>query len=363
MPLANTFRTKTDAIAADLTERVKNGAYTAKLPSVFTLADEYGVNFKTVNKAFAELGKQGILCSEKGKGTFVASRGREVAEASSPVGDFAAKLVPVFMPTGQDLYGAMYEALVSSLNHQAFYPVMMDSMDRGAVLDVLNMKPGVIVIDHHRLQFPFEVLKEHAHEGFRLVFMQRYGAAIEFDADFVLSDSTYGGYLATKHLLDLGHRRIVFLSYGDSSPAMEHRYSYHYGQLQGYQLALSEQGDRREEIYYDTLKNKDEDMAGMRAMLSDPETRPTAILADSDSRLLGYYDLFREMGIRIPDDLAVVGFYNLAAGRHLDVPLTSVSIREDEIARLTAERVMDTKGPRRRIMVKPELIVRQSCGS
>ena len=101
----------------------------------------------------------------------------------------------------------------------------------------------------------------------------------------------------------------------------------------------------------------------LRALLDNPATRPTAIFALGDFRLVVARQVIEAAGSKVPKDLALVGFYNTPHSEHFTVPLTSVSIREDELARLSAERIVARDGQRERIWVKPTLVVRESCGA
>lgn len=116
-------------------------------------------------------------------------------------------------------------------------------------------------------------------------------------------DEIDGGYAATTHLIKKGHRRIGFVNLPVNIPAG-------IGRLEGYKQALEANG-----IAYDAeLVSDDENLSetGYRrtlALLSMDEA-PTAIFAGTDSIAVGVYDAVKEMGLRIPEDIAVIGFDN-----------------------------------------------------
>ena len=116
-------------------------------------------------------------------------------------------------------------------------------------------------------------------------------------------DEVNGGYTATRHLIDKGHRRIALVNLPVDIPAGE-------GRHEGYRQVLEEAG-----IPYDpTLVSDDENNSEMgyhhTHRLLALEDAPTAIFAGTDNIAVGVYDAVKEAGRRIPDDVAVVGFDN-----------------------------------------------------
>ncbi|MCG2660019.1 MAG: GntR family transcriptional regulator [Kiritimatiellae bacterium] len=353
--------TKSVWIGRDLSQKILNGEYVDRIPSVFDLAKTYGVNFKTVSKAFAGLADLGVVECTSGRGTFVTHGGREVllSRVERHPGE---KLVAVFMPSGADVYGLLYKSMVSLINRHDRLPVIVEGLKEDALHDVLRLKPAAIVVNRGWNMFPYAMLKKREKDVGRIVFLHRAESDLHFDADYVLSDHTYGAYIATRHLLDLGRRRILYMGCISRHPAMIYRFTAHYALVQGYRLAPEESGLAGSEMFHFETEDRDGNRRRLKAILDDPAKRPTAIFADGDARLVDNYDLIREAGLRVPDDLALVGYYNLEQARQFEVPLTSVSIREEELARIAARRILDVNGPRERITVKPELIVRESCG-
>ena len=353
--------TKSVWIERDLSRKILNGEYTDRIPSVFDLAKTYGVNFKTVNKTFAALVNMGVLESTPGRGTFVVHGGREVllSRVERHPGE---KLVAVFMSLAADLYGPMYRSMVGLINGHDRFPVMVEGTGEDSLRDILRLKPAAIVVDRGWNTFPYAMLKEREKDAGRIVFLHTMESDIHFDADYVLSDPMYGAYIATRHLVNLGHSRILYLGCISSHPAMIYRFTVHYALVQGYRLALEESGLVGREMFHFETEDRNGTRKRLRELLDDPAKRPTAIFADADFRLIDNYDVIREAGLNVPGDLALVGYYNVERGAHFEVPLTSVSIKEQEMAAIAARKIVDANGARERITVKPELIVRESCG-
>jgi DNA-binding LacI/PurR family transcriptional regulator len=135
----------------------------------------------------------------------------------------------------------------------------------------------------------------------------------------VVVDDVFGGELATHHLLELGHRRIGFI--GDKPPD-EFRFHSSRDRTVGYERALVECGIEALPAYI-RQGTPDRDVARqIAAELLRLPTPPTAIFAASDLQALGVLEAAREAGLRVPEDLSVVGFDDIEVAAYAG--LTSV---------------------------------------
>jgi LacI family transcriptional regulator len=168
-----------------------------------------------------------------------------------------------------------------------------------------------------------------------------------------------GGLTATEHLITLGHRRIAAIS------GPEH-FLCNRARLDGYRSALD-----RARIRFDHALVRHGDFlhqGGFRhgGELLDLTDRPTAIFAGNDQQALGVYEAARKRGLRIPEDLSVVGFDDLALSRWLPPPLTTVRQSLTEMGRMAAQMLgqLIAGGPltSTRVELSTELIVRESTG-
>lgn len=173
-------------------------------------------------------------------------------------------------------------------------------------------------------------------------------------ADVVAGDDERGGELATRHLLELGHRAIGHIS-GRSGPAVHRR--------RGYERAMREAGLEASVVGSDLATTETE---GYAAAVELFEKTPgiTAIVASNDLMAVGAFAALRERGLSVPGDVAVVGYDNspLAAYRYL--ALTSVDPHSREIgaaaARTLLTRLNDPEAPPRRELIAPSLVIRSS---
>ena len=169
-------------------------------------------------------------------------------------------------------------------------------------------------------------------------------------------DDELGGYLATRHLLDLGHRTIgVVAGPNYASSAV--------GRVRGHRKAMDEAGipvdDRL--IRASTFgMESGEDVA--RILLGEPG-RPTAVFAVNDNTAIGVLAAAQSLGLTVPDDLSVVGYNDIPLSARLPVPLTTVRVPLAQIADAAVEllnrRADDTTSTIHRVAA-PTLIPRRS---
>jgi LacI family xylobiose transport system transcriptional regulator len=143
--------------------------------------------------------------------------------------------------------------------------------------------------------------------------------ALEPDVPSIGSADWNGGYLATRHLIDLGHRDIGIITGPGTMLAATARLSGYRAALDAAQLPLDPDLIRPGEFHH-----RDGVEEG-RQLLSRP-ARPTAIFASSDLVALGVYEAARSLGIAIPADLSVVGYDDLRIAQWAGPPLTTIHV-------------------------------------
>jgi LacI family transcriptional regulator len=169
-----------------------------------------------------------------------------------------------------------------------------------------------------------------------------------------------GGLAATEHLLSLGHRRIGVIT----GPA---DYLCSLARLDGYRSALERAGLGADipPVKYGDFRH--EGGFARAVELLSLANRPTAIFAGSDQQAFGVYQAARQFGLRIPEDLSVVGFDDLPVTRWGSPPLTTVrqplAEMGGEAARMLGELKDGTPLRTSRVELSTELIIRESTAS
>ena len=164
---------------------------------------------------------------------------------------------------------------------------------------------------------------------------------------------------ATRYLIGLGHKRIGFLDASHPNGNDE--------KLEGYQQALAQSG-----IPFDAelvaATNGHYSRHGFYALdtLMNGPKRPTAVFADNDSLALGALHWCHKNGVRVPEDLAIMGYDTIAFTEFAAPPLSTVNYDVDGVSRMAVDRLMRLISagehlPEPRItMIDPELIIRES---
>jgi LacI family transcriptional regulator len=179
----------------------------------------------------------------------------------------------------------------------------------------------------------------------------------EVAVDTVLVDNARGGWLATRHLLELGHRRIGCIMGPEDITSSNQR-------LDGYRQALHEHGQSPDgDLIVAGDFQFESGYRGGQALLTLPEP-PSAIFASNDLMALGAARAARELGFEIPATLSLVGFDDVQLATYANPPLTSVRQPKYEMGvlatRLLFERVVDQGQPLQSHLLDTELVVRQS---
>lgn len=166
---------------------------------------------------------------------------------------------------------------------------------------------------------------------------------------------------ATRHAIGRGHRRIGFIHYRRIGSVGEG------GRFGGYRTVLAEAGIPFEPRWVRSGDYSAE--SGYTAMLSllDEPDRPTAVMVGNDTVAIGAISAIAESGLRVPDDVAVIGFDDIPLARFIVPPLTTIRVPVEDMARRAGGMVMrlieGEELGEHRVLLPTELVVRHSCGA
>ncbi len=203
-------------------------------------------------------------------------------------------------------------------------------------------------------------IRKMLHEGFPFV-MVSYIA--DEDVPFVGSDHEQGGFLATESLVKQGYQRIGYINGEQGNMVGELR-------RHGYERALKAHGrrvDRRLQFHLRMRGEKHDYQSGYEIgkRFRTFSVRPDAVFVYNDLSALGFEEAILEQGLRIPDDVAIVGFDDIDRGEYAQVPLTTMRQPTDQIGMFAVEllvKLMAGKNSSPRKILKPELVIRESSG-
>lgn len=155
--------------------------------------------------------------------------------------------------------------------------------------------------------------------------------------DHVAIDNIAAARAAVRHLLDLGRRRIAFLGARDDRPSRPAHL-----RLLGWRAELADSGVPADDALIGAVEGWDRaDGAAAMAALLDAGRMPDAVFAYNDLVAIGAMRVMAERGLRVPEDVAVVGFDGLTEGRYGAVTLTTVAPDKQAIARLAVGSLVD----------------------
>jgi LacI family transcriptional regulator len=176
----------------------------------------------------------------------------------------------------------------------------------------------------------------------------------------VVIDDCAGGRLAARHLIAKGHRACAFM--GDLYPP-DYAIRPSAGRLNGFRQTLTEAGLSLPEDYVCAASNNPEPvMAVARQLLNHPQ-RPSAIFCAADMQALSVLRVAREFGLRVPQDLAVIGFDDLDIASYIG--LTTIRQPLDDSGRIAAEllfaRMQDAHQPVQQVRLSLEVVERETA--
>ena len=228
-----------------------------------------------------------------------------------------------------------------SLEKQEIEHLLARRVDALIVASAQNDSSSFVLAEEHQIPF---VLIDRFFEG--------------YSADFIGVDDEKAGYLATRHLIEQGCKRIAHIRGPKFSAA--------HGREAGYRKAMKEAGQTG--IIVSTASMDDQaDARGYDAMneLLAMNPRPDGVFCFNDPNAIGALSAIHDAGLKVPNDIAVIGVGNLHYDSLLRVPLSSVdqdsSALGEEAAKLALKLIENkTKSKPRKILLEPKLVPRAS---
>lgn len=182
-----------------------------------------------------------------------------------------------------------------------------------------------------------------------------FSRADNADVSFVDCDNFTGGKIAANHLLSLGHKSLAMVVGPANSVDSSDRF-------QGFRSSVESAGLSLDPTQVVRIESPESEPSELVKLLTKPD-RPTGLFVWSDDVAFECLRVIRDLGIRVPDELSIVGFDSTAACNRVDPPLTSIRQPIDEMARTATDIlyaiVQESKGPQQ-IVFPPHLDVRGS---
>jgi len=329
--------------------------------TIYDVAKQAGVSISTVSRVINNTGRISEKTRKKVLQVMEELHYQPSMVASALTGK-RTRTIGLIIPDVANPFFSEIARKVEDRGRELGFNVLMCNTDNNAeteemYLSLLKQKSvdGIIIGTTTK---NYTVLNQLLQEKFPLAFIAQ--DIPELAINVVRVDDFLGGYQAVSHLVSLGHKRIAIMLGNLSRTSDKYR-------LQAYRQVMEENGLKYEEkwIVCTDYSLKDGKRAALELLQSSP--RPTAIFACFDSLAIGVYQAAKKLGLHIPNDLSIVGFDNTILSTIVDPPLTTVAQPIDEMGRQVVDLLIDeiegNNGTKQRIILPPELIIRQSTKS
>lgn len=333
------------------------GSRPTKRPTIRDIAERAGVSYQTVSRVMNN--HPGVAPKTQKRVTEIARkmgyRPNRAAQMMHTQRSYTIEVVAVDMYWGG---GLLPTSLVSIANtaRQLGYHILLSIISEKALNETIDslisrMVDGFILLAPYTLSTSDEDLITST-QGVPFVWMTTH---IGNTIPAVYYDQEYGTRLAAQHLYDLGHRQIVELRgmSHNSAAILRHQAWLQFAEEHNLDTSLSYEGRFAKDGGYDVTN----------ALLQTGKDF-TAIMAANDDMALGAMRALHEHGLRVPEDVSVIGFDDLDYVGFLPVPLTTIRQDFDHLGKQTAEflisRIEEPDMPAYQRVLNPELIVRQS---
>jgi GntR family transcriptional regulator of arabinose operon len=353
-------------------ERILDGRLSAgtRLPTDGELAARYQISRDGVRQVLALLANEGLIERVQGRGTFVSqlpSNGSPAAQLNQKqiglVLNRTLRTQTVRTHVNMNLLVGVEQAAKSHGYSVSFTYAEGDQEQQARDIARLraNHVSGLIIYPVGDTTHDASIQQLQA-DHIPVVLMDRYFPGLTID--YVGSDNVGGGYRATEHLLILGHRRIGFVFSHEETLQTTSVYE----RWQGYCKALQKYGVPYDEtlVVSDFSQLLTGTHEGLVEFLERPD-RPGAIFAVNDYVALDVMQAAKAIHLRIPEDLAVVGFDDLVFAAYVNPPLTTIMQPFMDIGlragTLLINRIEGIVGAPKHIELPTNLIIRESCGA
>lgn len=329
-----------------LAERVREGTYPQGhyLPSERALSQEFKVSRGTIRQAISTLQDAGLVEICPTRGILVKPAVKEASAAQHSLHTGIVALVTPWntgnvcfaFPTISGTREVLDRHGLDLLLYDTFNFSVIQQLrrERAALKNLLSRRVSGALVWYQGEEWNLDLLRRIQQEGIPLVLIDREVPG--FPCDAAVLNNEEAGYLATCHLIDQGHQRIAHITSPFDISSVKERQA-------GYKRALSEHGIPFDEhlLHCHSEDNFASASAAVNAFLS-LEKPPTAIFAISDEIAFFVWEVLEKAGLRVPEDIALVGVNNTGAERTspdgkvyrlttIDQPFKSITIAGAEL--------------------------------
>lgn len=327
------------------------------------IAAAAGVSVMTVSKAMRNA--PDISANTKTRIKLLAQQMGYVPDsAAQGLRSRTSRILGLLLPTiVNPVYARMVSAIEESAHEMGYdliiaHTLNIQEREEACIRRLLARRvDGLFIVPVYRLEPTAPIYNEVYNRRIPTVILGQRSAFCQQFVN-VEGDDLNGSYAMTKHLLELGHKRIAFLSGPMASPIAQER-------LEGYRRALREAGIEVDDKLVFSAGSTIEEGESAALQLINEGTQITAIQAVSDMVAIGAANTFLKQGAKIPDDISITGFGNILTSEHFKVPLTTVRQPKARLGRAAVELMKQYLHGHQPVSTRlsAAIVVRQSTGA
>ncbi|MBD1582124.1 LacI family DNA-binding transcriptional regulator [Pseudoalteromonas sp. S16_S37] len=247
-------------------------------------------------------------------------------------------------------FGDMMSAIEETLRHEGKHTIITsghsdEQREKQSIEFLIGRKCDALIL--HAEAVSDEYLLELERRGIEFVLINRYIESLKNRC--ICLDNRQGGYLATQHLLNLGHRHLVYISGPLWKQDAQARLTGHKQALNEAKIAFTQaqlfEGDYRQ----------DSGCKGLDYFLERGQ-KFTAIVCANDEMASGVMSRARELGIEVPDELSIVGFDNIIYASYLYPTLTTIDYPIYDMGKMAAYSILKTVYNKKEVQVTPVFV-------
>ena len=347
-----------------------------QIPTEMELAQQFGVSRITTKRALVELERSGYIYRKRGSGSYVRERqdSSEVQDRESKEMIPAKNIISIVLPYMVENGHVGYIKGISDYLEATGYYLSLHSTDWNPEREreLLNRLPkhgfvGIILYPVSTI-YNQDIIHMHHLNGYPLVAIDQFYDGVPVPS--VVSDNRNGSYMAARHLIEQGHRRVAYVSsigiqYRNS---VRDRYFGYFQALKDFGLPLDSElvvTDFYRELTSENTHAYYEEVA--RSLMTKGVT---AIMMEHDQLALDMMAACYMAGIKVPEQLSIIGFDDIELAQHGEPPLTTIAQDFYEVGKYAAELMVAAIEKRSDLLERPmplivpvEMKMRQSTSA
>jgi len=328
-----------------------------KIFSENELAGKFDISRHTVRQAVGELVNDGWLYRVQGKGTFVGGGPEEKQGRTNTIG-----VITTYM--NDYIFPAIIRGIDGVLSSNGYYIMLgctynQHEKERQCLENLKRQNIVGLIAETTKSALPnpnLDLYRELSGNGIPVLFIHGYYK--DFGYSYVVEDDARAGYIATRHLVDLGHEKIGGVFKVDDIQG--------HLRFAGFQQALLEAGIRLSDsriLWFDTDEADVKFKGGKSKRLAGILSDCTAVVCYNEQIAVRVLDSIREKGLSVPDDISIVSFDDSQLAVASEVKLTTVAHPKEKLGEEAAKAVINMVEGRKNyydVKMQPELIIRGS---